>query len=41
VLINRGGATGEDILKLSQALQASVKEKFHIEIQPEVAIVGK
>jgi UDP-N-acetylmuramate dehydrogenase len=41
VLINTGGATGEDILRLSQALQASVKEKFHIEIHPEVTIVGK
>jgi UDP-N-acetylmuramate dehydrogenase len=41
VLVNRGGARGEDILKLSQALQASVKEKFHIEIHPEVTIVGK
>jgi UDP-N-acetylmuramate dehydrogenase len=41
VLINSGGATGADIIKLSGAVRAAVKEKFNIDIQPEVSIIGQ
>ena len=39
VLVNLGGATGEEILALCKAVIESVKEKFNIEIHPEVNII--
>lgn len=39
VLVNRGGATGRDILALSDAVRASVNEKFGIDIHPEVNFI--
>lgn len=39
VLVNRGGATGNDVVALCQAIQRDVKEKFGIEIHPEVNII--
>ena len=38
VLVNRGGATGADIIRLYQAIQKDVKEKFGIDIYPEVNV---
>lgn len=39
VLVNRGGATGEEIVRLSQAIQADVLRKFGVEIHPEAIFV--
>lgn len=39
VLVNRGGATGADIVALSDAIRSSVLEKFGIEIHPEVNFI--
>lgn len=39
VLVNSGGASGEEILNLCRAIQADVKAKFNIEITPEVNII--
>ena len=39
VLVNRGGAKGSDVIALSDAVRASVRDKFGIDIHPEVNIV--
>lgn len=39
VLVNYGGGEGTDIVQLSRDIQASVKEKFGIALQPEVNFV--
>ena len=39
VLVNCGGATGQEVIALSKAIQGSVKEKFGIEIFPEVNFI--
>lgn len=39
VLVNRGGATGADIIALSDAIRESVREKFGIDIHPEVNFI--
>lgn len=39
VLVNRGGAKGADIVALSDAVRASVREKFGIDIHPEVNFI--
>lgn len=39
VLLNYGKATGRDIVRLAEKIQASVKEKFDIDIYPEVKYI--
>ena len=39
VLVNKGGAEGKDVLKLCEAIQSDVMNKFGIEIKPEVNII--
>jgi UDP-N-acetylmuramate dehydrogenase len=39
VLVNRGGATGQEIVTLCNAIRHDVLDQFGIEIQPEVNIV--
>jgi UDP-N-acetylmuramate dehydrogenase len=41
VLVNKGGATGRDILSLCQAVQQSVLERFGILLSPEVNFIGE
>jgi UDP-N-acetylmuramate dehydrogenase len=36
VLINKGNATGEEIVRLAEKVQESVKNKFRIDLHPEV-----
>ncbi len=39
VIVNKGGAKGSDIIALCNAIRADVKERFDIDIHPEVNIV--
>ena len=39
VLVNFGGATGREIIELANKIIASVKEKFDVDLMPEVNIV--
>lgn len=40
VLVNCGGATGTDIVRLCEAVRADVKQKFGIDIHPEVNFIS-
>ena len=39
VLVNRGGATGQEIVELCEAIRKDVLEKFGVAIFPEVNII--
>ncbi len=39
VLVNRGGATGADIVRLYETIQQDVRQRFGIDIYPEVNII--
>lgn len=40
ILVNCGGATGDEVIALSDAVRADVKMKFGVDIHPEVNIIG-
>ena len=40
VLVNKGGATGTDILALCEAIRADVRSLFGIDLHPEVNFIG-
>ena len=39
VLVNRGGATGSEVVTLYEQIIKDVKAKFGIEIHPEVNVI--
>lgn len=40
ILVNKGSASGKEILAFSEQIQQSVREKFQIELEREVNVVG-
>jgi UDP-N-acetylmuramate dehydrogenase len=40
-LINAGGATADDILRLMKLVQDKVYEKYEIKLEPEIRIIGR
>jgi UDP-N-acetylmuramate dehydrogenase len=40
VIVNYGGATGQDILDFSKEIRMAVEQKFGIMLEPEVNIIG-
>ena len=39
VLVNRGGATGEDVCRIAQAIQRDVSDRFGVALEPEPLFV--
>jgi UDP-N-acetylmuramate dehydrogenase len=39
VLVNNGGATGEDVVRLARAIQADVLERYGVQLEPEPVFV--
>jgi UDP-N-acetylmuramate dehydrogenase len=39
VLVNRGGATGQDVVQLAEAIQADVEARFGVKLEPEPVFV--
>ena len=40
-LINVGGATARDVIQLMHVVRATVSEKFGVQLEPEVRILGR
>ena len=40
VLVNYGGATGQEVIELSDAISLAVKEKFGVQLTKEVNAIG-
>lgn len=40
-IVNKGNATAKDIFELIQYIQQQVKQKFNIDIEPEICILGE
>ncbi len=40
-IVNNGGATAADVLTLMEHIQSTVKEKFGVDLHPEVLVVGE
>jgi UDP-N-acetylmuramate dehydrogenase len=39
-IINRGGATADDFLHLIQYIQREIKQRFNVDLEPEIRILG-
>ena len=40
-VVNKGNATAKDVLDLIHEVQRQVKEKFGVELEPEVRFLGE
>ena len=41
VIVNLGGATAKDVEALMEEMKKAVKEKFGIELEPEIKVLGR
>jgi UDP-N-acetylmuramate dehydrogenase len=41
VIVNTGGATAEDVTTLMEEMKKAVRERFGLELQPEIQVVGE
>lgn len=41
VIVNAGGATAENVRKLMEEMKKAVRERFGVELQPEIQVVGE
>jgi len=39
-IVNTGGATADDVLRLMNLIQKKVKEKFDVDLEPELRVIG-
>jgi len=39
-LVNKGGATADDVLRLARGIRARVRDRFGIELMPEPVLLG-
>jgi len=39
-IVNQGGASAEDVRRLIERAIAAVRERFEVELEPEVEMVG-
>jgi UDP-N-acetylmuramate dehydrogenase len=40
-IVNKGNATSKDVMDLVRHIQKTVKDKFNVELQTEIRIVGE
>lgn len=40
-IVNKGNATAKDVLDLMKYIQEKIKEKFNVDIEPEIRIIGQ
>ena len=41
MLVNRGHATGDDVLALCRLIQQRVEQTFSVMLEPEVRLIGR
>jgi UDP-N-acetylmuramate dehydrogenase len=39
--VNAGGATAKDVNRLMEEMKRTVKDRFGVDLQPEIQIVGE
>lgn len=40
-VVNKGGATASDVMKLIEHIQKTIKEKFDVTLEPEIRLIGE
>ena len=40
-IVNIGSATSDDVIQLIRYIQKTIKEKFDIQLEPEIKILGE
>ena len=40
-VVNKGGASADDVLRLIEYVQKTVKDKFGVDLEPEIRLIGE